>query len=529
MGALKITNRFCPVHPLHKLISKKGGVWVRKRSIFYNALLLTGVNLLLRGVSMVFQVYLSRRIGAAGVGLLQLVLTVETAAITFGLSGARVAAMYLCAEEYGRRRLDGVRSALTHCLCFGAVCSVLTGAALLFGSEWIADTWLHEPLASGCLRITALALPLRCCAAILSAYFTACGQVRRLVRVDVIERLACLALTMFLLLAFAGDSPTETCSAVLLGSIFTEAAACAALGVMICRDLRGHAPRAGLHMGQRMAKLCLPLAASDYLRSGLRTIEQFLIPWGLMRAGGSYEAAMAEYGMFGGMVFPVLMFPAAFLYALSDLLVPELARSRAEGNRVRVRHLTQKCLRMGLLFAGAVAGGLFALAPWLGQAIYGLDTPGRLLRILSPMVLSLYMDAIVDGMLKGLGEQVSCVRYNTITIAMDVLLLRALLPRFGLAAYLLSFAVTHLVNFALSLRRLLAVTGHAPDIRYAVRALLCTAGAAAAAFSVFGPGLWPILLGRTALFAVSFAGLLRLTGTLERSDTVWLRQALRGH
>ena len=65
-------------------------------------------------------------------------------------------------------------------------------------------------------------------------------------------------------------------------------------------------------------------------------------------------------GMFGGMVFPVLMFPAAFLYALSDLLVPELARSRAEGNRVRVQHLTQKCLRMGLLFAGAVAGGLFA-------------------------------------------------------------------------------------------------------------------------------------------------------------------------
>ena len=40
---------------------------------------------------------------------------------------------------------------------FGAVCSVLTGAALLFGNEWVADTWLHEPLASGCLRITALA------------------------------------------------------------------------------------------------------------------------------------------------------------------------------------------------------------------------------------------------------------------------------------------------------------------------------------------------------------------------------------
>ena len=81
----------------------------------------------------------------------------------------------------------------------------------------------------------------------------------------------------------------------------------------------------------------------------------------------------------------------------------------------------------------------------------------------------------------------------------------------------------------MSLRRLLAVTGHAPDVRYVLRALFCTVAATAGAFAVFGPGLWPILLGRTALFAVSFAGLLRLTGTLERSDTVWLRQVLRGH
>ena len=406
--------------------------------------------------------------------------------------------------------LSGAREGLSTLLSIApSLIVLLTGISMLRSSGFFA--WMAQALAP------------------VFRFFGMPPELAPLILVRPVSGSAALAVGAELMKTYGVDSLIGKTAAVMLGSIFTEAAACAALGVMICRDLRGHSPRAGLHMGQRMAKLCLPLAASDYLRSGLRTIEQFLIPWGLMRAGGSYEAAMAEYGMFGGMVFPVLMFPAAFLYALSDLLVPELARSRAEGNRMRVQHLTQKCLRMGLLFAGAVAGGLFALAPWLGQAIYGLDTPGRLLRILSPMVLSLYMDAIVDGMLKGLGEQVSCVRYNTITMAMDVLLLRALLPRFGLTAYLLSFAVTHLVNFALSLRRLLAVTGHAPDIRYAVRALLCTAGAAAAAFSVFGPGLWPILLGRTALFAVSFAGLLRLTGTLERSDTVWLRQALRGH
>ena len=39
------------------------------------------------------------------------------------------------------------------------------------------------------------------------------------------------------------------------------------------------------------------------LRIGTDEGEHFLIPWGLMRAGGSSDAAMAEYGMFGGMVF----------------------------------------------------------------------------------------------------------------------------------------------------------------------------------------------------------------------------------
>ena len=55
----------------HKL--GQGGIFLRRKlPIFYSALLLTGVNLLLRLVSTSFQVFLSGRIGAAGIGLMQL-------------------------------------------------------------------------------------------------------------------------------------------------------------------------------------------------------------------------------------------------------------------------------------------------------------------------------------------------------------------------------------------------------------------------------------------------------------------------
>ena len=236
-------------------------------------------------------------------------------------------------------------------------------------------------------------------------------------------------------------------------------------------------PGTGAGMRARMAKLCVPLALSAYLRSGLVTLEQFLIPWGLARAGGSEEASMAAYGTIHAMVFPILMFPAAILYTVADLLVPELARCRAEENTARIHHLTGTCLRMGLLFALAAACLMGALSGGLGQLIYKNADCGHYLLVFAPSVVMLYLDAMVDGMLKGFGEQTACVRYNVFTSVLDVALLYLLLPRFGMMAYVLTFYFTHAVNFWLSLHRLLRVTGYRLDGKFLPRAVFCALGA----------------------------------------------------
>ena len=67
--------------------------------IFYSALLLTAVNLLLRFVGTSFQVYISSTLGASGVGLLQLVLSIGSLAMIAGMAGIRTGTMYLTAED----------------------------------------------------------------------------------------------------------------------------------------------------------------------------------------------------------------------------------------------------------------------------------------------------------------------------------------------------------------------------------------------------------------------------------------------
>ena len=110
----------------------------RNDSILGGALLLTAANLLLRLISIAFQVFLSVRIGAAGLGLMQLISTIGVFAMLAGTAGVRVTAMYLAAEEFGHRRLSGVRAAMRACLQYGILVSAVSGAALFFLSNFFA-------------------------------------------------------------------------------------------------------------------------------------------------------------------------------------------------------------------------------------------------------------------------------------------------------------------------------------------------------------------------------------------------------
>jgi stage V sporulation protein B len=492
------------------------------------ALLLTAASLLLRLISIGFQVFLTDRIGAAGIGLLQLISTIGILAILVGTSGVRVAAMYLSAEEFGHRRPGGVREAVSNCLQYGIVISCVAGVALFFLSDFFAQSWLRDIRAASSLRIMGLLLPFNCMCGIMTGYFTACSRIRQLVTIEIAERLLSMLITVFLLLFWAGNDLEKACCAITLGSSIGCIFDFILLYAIYRRDTRNTPlPTHDLHMRKRMIALCVPLALNDYLRAGLNTTEQLLIPYGLERYGSTASGAMASYGTIHGMVFPILMFPATLLYSVSDLLVPELSRSRAMRRQIRISDLTDKCLRMEMLFGAAVAGVLFVSAPELGLLIYKSAAVGFYLRIFAPMVLILYLDAIVDGMLKGLAQQVSCVRYNTFTSLLDVLLLLILLPRWGIAGYVCSFVLTHIINLILSVGRLLRTTGHRPKAADFLRPILCALFTMpfAMMLPVGGNALSAILL-RSSYFLLMLCAMFLLSGAFLSRDYAWLKRVV---
>ena len=495
------------------------------RQILKNTLLLTAAALLLRFASMLFQAHLAGRIGAEGLGAVQLLLSVSAFATTLGLAGMRVAASCLCAQAHGKREPEQVQLAAAHCLGSVLVTSTLAAAGLYCAAPLLAERILHEPSAARSLRLLAGLLPAGCAGLVLGGYLTAVGKVWQLTAIDAGERVLGLGLSL-LLLRFVPQTVSGACFALLGGELLSSCAADAVLYALYRQGWRGirqtHAPS----MARRVCALAAPLALNDLLRAALRALEQFLIPWGLTRAGATRMSAMAAYGTVTGMVFPALMLPSAFLYALVDLLIPELAACRAQGRRERLASVTGQCLRAGLLFAGFTAGLLFALAEPLTAILYQSEQAGQLLRVFAPLALVLYMDALTDGMLKGLSEQVANVRYNTFTSALDAVLLMLLLPRWGLGGYIFAFTATHLLNFALSLRRLLTVTGCPLRLCAPLGVGVCAAAGAFAAQLLPELESIPALLLRTAVFFSVFVLAACLSGTAEHCLPPSLRSLL---
>ena len=486
----------------------------KKLPIFYSALMLTGVNLLLRFVGTSFQVYLSSRIGAAGIGLLQLVMSVGSLAMVAGIGGIRTATMYLTAEELGRKKPQNVIWVLSGCFLYSICFSGCIGTLLYYFAPWIATVWIGDPRTVDALWLFAAFLPVTCLCSVMTGYFTAASRIGTLAAVEVAEQLCSMVLTLGALSLFAGNDPVRACLCVIMGSALGSVLTLGCLTVLRIRERTPSDPR--IHVASRLAQTALPLAVADDLKTGINTVENLMVPKRLA-LNGAVSNPLAAFGLVSGMVFPVIMFPAAILFGLTELLVPELARCAAAGSNGRIHYLVKKGLRVALIYGIAMGGLLFLLSETLCMALYGNPDAVGFMRLYALLVPMLYCDIVTDAMTKGLGQQKICVRYNIFTSFLDVLFLYLLLPRYGMDGYFVSFLVTHLINFFLSLRRLLKITIHA------IPAHIPMLAAAAMIF-----GLWAADHGSNAFlrggsYILLFGSLLFLFGVLRREDIRWVK------
>lgn len=425
-----------------------------------NAAVLTSTALILRSISVYFTVYISNKLGAEGMGVFQLMMAVFFFAITVCSSGAGFACVRLVAEQLALGNDNGAKAAVKKCLAYSLVFGLFSAALLSATANLISQFWLQGKISAMPIYVLACGLPFIAVASVLNGYFTAVRRVAKNAATQILENLTYIAATVLIFNLMLPKEIEYTFLAIVLGSTVSEIFCCAFAFILFLLDKRKlkNTGTVGHNMTGKMLAIALPVAASSYIRSGLNTTKQLVIPSGLKKSGMSNETALSQYGIIRGMVFSVLLFPQAFLSAFATLVVPEFTEEQTKQNTANIHKMMRRIFQPALIFSICVACVFMIYAKPICFAVFGNYDAAPYLFIFAPLVVVMYLDGLIDAVLKGLNQQLSVVWINILDAALSITLLLVLLPIMGITGYIVVVFVSELINGFLSLRRLLKIT-----------------------------------------------------------------------
>lgn len=347
----------------------------------------------------------------------------------------------------------GIKKAMKKCLCYSLVMGCFACLVLFMSSSFVASSFLHHKVSAMPLRILAFSLPFLALSSCMNGYFSALRKVTKTVCTQVLEEFLKISLITFFLHSFLPSGLEYACIALVLGSTISEFLSFLCLAFLFVRDKRKLT--CGCYQDtnytKQILKISLPISFTSYIRSGLSTLKQMMIPMQLEKSGLSCENALSQYGMINGMVMPLILFPCSFISSFSSLLIPEFSFMNAKGEEKKMNLALKKIFKFCFLFSFLVMGFFFCFAEELNKFIYPSIDISFYLKLLCPLIILMYIDNIVDSILKGLDKQVSVMGINIIDLTSSIFLIYFLLPLQGLKGYLIVLFASEIINGVLSL------------------------------------------------------------------------------
>lgn len=154
------------------------------------------------------------------------------------------------------------------------------------------------------------------------------------------------------------------------------------------------------------------------------------------------------------MVMPIIMFPSSIISSFSGLLIPEFSRFYAKKDYYRIQKNTKKILKITSLFSIIIGILCFIFSDILSLIIYKSNEVSTYIKALSPLIFFMYVDNVIDSILKGLDKQVSVMFCNILDLIISISFIYFAIPIFGIRGYIAMFYISEILNFIVSATQL---------------------------------------------------------------------------
>lgn len=387
--------------------------FIRKHTLIFGTLFLTATGFLSRILGFFYRIFLSRTIGAEGLGIYQMIFPIYNICFSMCAGSIQTAISRFAAAD----RTQARKTLRTGFLISFSI-SLFLAALIWSQSDFIAIHILMEPRCAPLLPAMALAIPCTSIHACISGYYYG----REKVQIPAISQLVEQCIRIFFVFLIADICREQgheiTVMIAVIGLVIGEAAS--ALFTLLCFLLAAPASnqetastrQTFLSTAIPLMSLALPLMANRLIMNLLQSAEAILIPNRLVVYGLTQSQAVSIYGVLTGMAMPFIMFPSAIVNSLAVVLLPSVARHQSVGSRTDITNSISISFRYSL-YMGILCIGIFTVfGDSLGITVFQNEDAGSFITILAWLCPFLYLATTMGSILNGLGKTTVTFSHN---------------------------------------------------------------------------------------------------------------------
>jgi stage V sporulation protein B len=419
-----------------------------KQSFLRGTLILVGAGFVTKVLGFVYRIVLSRIIGDEGMGLFQMAYPILLFAITLTTAGLPVAISKLVSEAEATGDERRIRNLLIVSTVIVTITGFLFTALTILLAPVIANTLLTDERAVYPLLGIAPIIPIVAVASIFRGYFQGRQRMSPYAFSQIIEQIIRIFTVLILAQVLLPYGVEYASAGAMVGIICGEFAGL----MMLIRSYRKDPKRPVLKLRGRIARekaalfrrfestlhpllrISVPVTASRLFGSLAYAVEPIVVSQSLALAGIGTATATALYGQLEGMAFPLIAFPSFITYALSVSLVPAVSEAAARRMNLLVEHRLNQAIRLSLIVGAPCAALMYVLAEPLSLLLYNEAGVARMMKILAPFAIFLYLQGPLASVLQGLDRAKESMRNSIFGTVIKTGLIFALAshPRLGI-------------------------------------------------------------------------------------------------
>ncbi len=398
-----------------------------------------------------YRIVLSRLLGAEGLGLYQVALSLFALFLTVGTGGIPIAVSRSVtayqAQNQTNKSFSALSSGILASLFFTLPICLLLG---VFGNHF---AFLTDGGSFSAFRILLIGLCFTSVYSALRGYFWGNRNFFLPALLDIAEETVMVIVGVLLLQNVSSPlvGAEKAAWAVVISYLFSFTAATL---FYLCKGGKFSKPQGQL---KPLLGTALPITSVRASSSLINSAVAVLFPAMLLKAGFSQSQSLQIFGVISGMVLPVLFIPATLIGSLSLVLLPELAEDLCRRNFQRLRKNILRSIRFAALVACALIPLFFGLGEDIGRLAFSNAEAGKMIKVSAPILLPMCLTMVSTSMLNSLGFEKHTFLFYFIGAAGMLLCILFLPATIGAYAYPVglgvSFLLTGICNFVLLFKK----------------------------------------------------------------------------